>query len=116
MTLGLLAARTGLSLGHLSKLERGLQVPGVGTLRTIARTFGVEVVDLITDPAASPRHAAIAATAHMTVAELRQIARPSLRAIEGGGETEQPKKRRASRDQVRKGAVRIPSKGRDSAG
>jgi len=117
LTLGQIAARTGLSLGHLSKLERGIQVPTVGTLSSLAAAFGVEVVDLVTDPDASPRHAAIAATATMTQKELRAIARPRLRIVEGDGQAPPRKKaRRTSRVRPTKRGAHRRKPGEDAAG
>ena len=38
---------TGLGRGYVSELERGLVVPGVGTLARIARALGVTIADLV---------------------------------------------------------------------
>ena len=38
------------SKGHLSDLERGLAVPNVRTLRTLADHLGVRLLDLVTFP------------------------------------------------------------------
>ena len=39
---------TGLGRGYVSELERGLVVPGVGTLARVAKTLGVTIADLVT--------------------------------------------------------------------
>ncbi|MBX3213646.1 MAG: helix-turn-helix transcriptional regulator [Labilithrix sp.] len=38
---------TGLGRGYVSELERGLVVPGVGTLARVARALGVTIADLV---------------------------------------------------------------------
>lgn len=38
---------TGLGRGYVSELERGLVVPGVGTLARVAKALGVTVADLV---------------------------------------------------------------------
>lgn len=38
---------TGLGRGYVSELERGLVVPGVGTLARVARALGVTLADLV---------------------------------------------------------------------
>jgi transcriptional regulator with XRE-family HTH domain len=38
---------TGLGRGYVSELERGLVVPGVGTLARIATALGVTIADLV---------------------------------------------------------------------
>ena len=48
-TLAHVARIAGLSPGHLSKLERQLQVPTLGTLQTLAIAFGIDAMDLIGD-------------------------------------------------------------------
>lgn len=101
MTVDELARRTGLSQGHISKLERGLQTPTVGTLDALAQAFGVEALDLLIDPEGSLRHTAVARTAQLDDTALRAFlvaVPPALRVLEGGGEPEKrPKPRRSSR-------------------
>lgn len=38
---------TGLGRGYVSELERGLVVPGIGTLARVARALGVTLADLV---------------------------------------------------------------------
>lgn len=38
---------TGLGRGYVSELERGLVVPGVGTLARVAQALGVTIADLV---------------------------------------------------------------------
>ena len=38
---------TGLGRGYVSELERGLVVPGVGTLSRVAKALGVTIADLV---------------------------------------------------------------------
>lgn len=38
---------TGLGRGYVSELERGLVVPGVGTLARVASALGVTIADLV---------------------------------------------------------------------
>ena len=38
---------TGLGRGYVSELERGLVVPGVGTLARVAKALGVTIADLV---------------------------------------------------------------------
>lgn len=57
------------SKGHLSNLEKGLVMPTVATLETIAEGLGVLVADLVNDPANGDRAKLI---------ELSRTARPAL--------------------------------------
>ena len=43
MTLQALSVRSGLSVGHLSQIERGLSSPSVGALQKVAKALGVTV-------------------------------------------------------------------------
>lgn len=47
LTLELLADRSGLSKGYLSRIENGLQTPPLGTLMRIAEALGVDATSLI---------------------------------------------------------------------
>lgn len=118
MTLDELARRTGLSQGHISKLERGLQTPTVGTLDVLASALGVEALDLLSDPERSLRHAAVARTAELDNDALRAFltapggasAAPALRVIAGGGESQKPsrKRRTSRRRRTRRAATGLP--------
>lgn len=65
--------RSGVSVGHLSRLERDLQAPTTGMLETVAAALDVELLDLVLDPERSVRHAVIAATASLTDEQLEQV-------------------------------------------
>lgn len=69
-----LAELSGLTQGHLSRLERSLQYPTVRTLVTVAAALSVEIVDLVIDPVGSSRHAVISATAMLDEDELAELA------------------------------------------
>ena len=69
-----LSRRSGVSVAHLSRLERDQQDPTVGMLRTIAEALGMELLDLVIDPDVSIRHRVIADTAELTSRELGKIA------------------------------------------
>jgi transcriptional regulator with XRE-family HTH domain len=43
MTLQALSVRSGLSVGHLSQIERGLSSPSVGALQKVAKALGVTI-------------------------------------------------------------------------
>jgi transcriptional regulator with XRE-family HTH domain len=54
MTLQALSARSGLSVGHLSQIERGLSSPSVGALQRVAEALGVTVGWFFRLPPAGP--------------------------------------------------------------
>jgi transcriptional regulator with XRE-family HTH domain len=58
------------SKGHLSSLERGLVVPTVTTLATLARGLGVHLLDLVTFPEAGERERLVALTLRLSRTEL----------------------------------------------
>jgi transcriptional regulator with XRE-family HTH domain len=61
------------SKGHLSDLENGRLVPTIATLHGIAEQLGVELVDLLLDPAQSLRHRVMALTAQASPALLSRV-------------------------------------------
>lgn len=58
------------SKGHLSDLENGRVMPTIATLHGIAEQLGVDIIDLLLNPDESPRHRLVAATAHLSPAQL----------------------------------------------
>lgn len=73
ITLEKLAFECGLSKGHLSKLERGLQSPTVETLALIAARLEVAAFDLLVDPGAHRRHRIVDRTRNLSDAGLREL-------------------------------------------
>jgi len=63
------------SKGHLSNLERGLAVPNVGTLRSLADRLGVLLVDLVNDPADGDRARLIELTRRLSPGAIRKLVR-----------------------------------------
>lgn len=61
------------SKGHLSDLEKGLVVPNVHTLRSLAEHLGVLVADLVVNPAGSVREELFAGTLGAKDSELRLL-------------------------------------------
>ena len=51
-----LAAQTGISIKHISVLERGVKTPRLATFITIAEALGVTPNDLLADPAAESNY------------------------------------------------------------
>jgi len=71
-----LAYESGLkSKGHLSGIEKGLVVPTLPTLALIAERLGVELIDLVTVPSGSDRHALVDLTRGMKAGTLRRLVR-----------------------------------------
>ena len=71
-----LAYEAGLkSKGHLSGIEKGLVVPTIPTLALIAERMGVELIDLVTFPENSERHALVDLTRSMKTGTLRRLVR-----------------------------------------
>jgi transcriptional regulator with XRE-family HTH domain len=54
ITLDVLANRTGLSKGYLSRLERGLKSPPISTLSNIAGALGIEIAAFFQQPGNQP--------------------------------------------------------------
>jgi transcriptional regulator with XRE-family HTH domain len=48
LTLEVLAKRTGITKGYLSKIERGIQTPPISTLSRIAVALGIDMADFFT--------------------------------------------------------------------
>jgi transcriptional regulator with XRE-family HTH domain len=61
------------SKGHLSSLEKGLVMPTVATLKTIADRLGVLVADLVTDPRDGDRAKLIELTRGLSPGVLRKL-------------------------------------------
>ena len=61
------------SKGHLSSLERGLVVPTVATLQTLADALGVLLVDLVNDPGAGDRQKLIEISRTLPQGALRKL-------------------------------------------
>lgn len=68
-----LARRSGVSVGHLSRLERSLQEPTIGLLTAIAGALGLGIVDLLLDPGDDLRHQVMARTAGLDEEQLREV-------------------------------------------
>lgn len=71
-----------LSKGHLSDLEKGLLRPTVQTLKGVADSLGVHLLDLVTFPEEDPRQALVEATRGLApgaLAELLRDAREKFR-------------------------------------
>ena len=62
---------TGLGRGYISELERGLVVPGLTALRSLAKALDVVVADLVLED--SPREQLFAMTRGLSQAQLRQL-------------------------------------------
>ncbi|MGW3290196.1 helix-turn-helix domain-containing protein [Streptomyces sp. NPDC001002] len=56
ITLTTLAEQTGISSAHLSRLEKGLRKPSIGSLLQIARVYGVSISELVQEPDADDFH------------------------------------------------------------
>ena len=63
------------SKGHLSGIERGLVRPNVQTLASIAERLEVDLLDLFTFPAASPRQRLVELTRRMNASTVRRLLR-----------------------------------------
>ncbi|MEV0738798.1 helix-turn-helix domain-containing protein [Streptomyces sp. NPDC050549] len=50
ITLTTLAEQTGISSAHLSRLEKGVRKPSIGSLLQIARVYGVSISELVQEP------------------------------------------------------------------
>ncbi len=61
------------SKGHLSSLERGLVVPTVTTLQTLALGLGVRLFDLVTFPDEGDRAALVAVTRFLSPGDLANL-------------------------------------------
>jgi transcriptional regulator with XRE-family HTH domain len=61
------------SKGHLSNLEKGLAVPNVGTLRSLADRLGVLVADLVNDPRDGDRAKLIELTRSLSPGAIRRL-------------------------------------------
>jgi transcriptional regulator with XRE-family HTH domain len=71
-----LAYEAGLkSKGHLSGIEKGLVIPTLPTLALIAERLSVELVDLVTFPDSSDRHALVDLTRGMKAGTVRRLVR-----------------------------------------
>lgn len=71
-----LAYEAGLkSKGHLSGIEKGLVIPMLPTLALIAERLNVELLDLVTFPEESDRHALVDLTRGMKAGTLRRLVR-----------------------------------------
>lgn len=71
------------SKGHLSDLERGLLNPTIDTLEKLAERLGVDLLDLVTFPASSPRQELVALTRELSPGSIRKLLRESRRAVTG---------------------------------
>ncbi|MGR6918136.1 helix-turn-helix domain-containing protein [[Actinomadura] parvosata] len=56
LTLNVLAARTGISAAHLSRMEKGERQPSIGSLFQIARAYGLSLGELVGDEKAAEHH------------------------------------------------------------
>jgi len=63
------------SKGHLSDLERGLLRPTANTLNQLAQHLGVDLLDLVTFPADSPRQRLVTLTRHLSPGTVRKLLR-----------------------------------------
>lgn len=63
------------SKGHLSNLEKGLVMPTIATLRTLADGLGLLVADLVTDPTQNDRARLLEASRSLTPGALRKLVR-----------------------------------------
>lgn len=63
------------SKGHLSGIEKGLVVPTLPTLALIAERMSVELIDLVTFPGSSDRHALVDLTRGMKAGTVRRLVR-----------------------------------------
>jgi transcriptional regulator with XRE-family HTH domain len=63
------------SKGHLSDLEKGLVIPTVRTLSTLAKHLGVLIADLVIDPDADDRQLLIDRTRGLTTTRVKAILR-----------------------------------------
>lgn len=63
------------SKGHLSSLEKGLVMPTVATLKTIADRLDVLVADLVNDPADGDRAKLLELTRSLPVGVVRKLVR-----------------------------------------
>jgi transcriptional regulator with XRE-family HTH domain len=71
-----LAYEAGLkSKGHLSGIEKGLVIATLPTLALIAERLNVELLDLVTFPEHSDRHALVDLTRAMKVGTVRRLIR-----------------------------------------
>jgi transcriptional regulator with XRE-family HTH domain len=71
-----LAYEAGLkSKGHLSGIEKGLVIPTLPTLALVAERLSVELVDLVTFPDGSDRHALVNLTRSMKAGTIRRLVR-----------------------------------------
>jgi transcriptional regulator with XRE-family HTH domain len=61
------------SKGHLSNLEKGLAVPNVGTLRSLANRLGVLLADLVNDPGDGDRAKLIELTRSLSPGAIRKL-------------------------------------------
>ncbi|MFD4600513.1 helix-turn-helix domain-containing protein [Streptomyces sp. NPDC058464] len=63
ITLTTLAEQTGISSAHLSRLEKGVRKPSIGSLLQIARVYGVSISELVQEPDENDFHLVRADTA-----------------------------------------------------
>lgn len=82
-----LAFEIDMSKGHVSKLERGLQEPGVGTLQRVAERLGVEAWDLLIDPQRTARERLIEASRGASASSVAAATRVLLTAAAAEIET-----------------------------
>jgi transcriptional regulator with XRE-family HTH domain len=75
MTLEGLAFAANVSKGHLSSTERGLVMPTVATLRTLAAALGLLVADLVNDPERDDRSRLLDRSRSLPKGALRKLVR-----------------------------------------
>jgi transcriptional regulator with XRE-family HTH domain len=63
------------SKGHLSGIEKGLVIATLPTLALVAERLNVELLDLVTFPEVSERHALVDLTRSMKVGTIRRLVR-----------------------------------------
>jgi transcriptional regulator with XRE-family HTH domain len=63
------------SKGHLSNLEKGLVMPTVATLQTLADGLGVLVADLVNDPSKGDRAKLLELTRGLSAGAVRKLVR-----------------------------------------
>lgn len=68
-----LAYEAGLSKGHVSGIEKGLVRPTLTTLSLLAERLEVDLLDLFTFPAESPRQKVVDATRGLSASALRKL-------------------------------------------
>jgi transcriptional regulator with XRE-family HTH domain len=67
----LVVEETGLGRGYISELERGLVVPGLTALRSLAKALDVTVADLVLED--SPREQLFAMTSGLSQTQLKGL-------------------------------------------